>query len=92
MNKKEVLKTAIDDFRKKYIHQLEINMDVAIEIRDNEEATSRDRNEAIKTISRMLGALQPDRQTTQKDAVKAVTLSDEEQSEIDAQIDAILKK
>ena len=73
-------KQAIDAFRKKHIKELETNMAVAVSIRDDVEASPRDRNEAIKTISRMLGALQPDRQVQarKEDAVPKLTKDDQE--------------
>ena len=61
MDKKKELQTAITDFRKKYIGELEKCLKVAMEVRDDPSASHRDRNEAVKTISRLLGSLQPER-------------------------------
>ena len=74
MDKKKELQTAITDFRKKYIGELEKCLTVAMEVRDDSTASHRDRNEAVKTISRLLGSLQPERiappqkQTSAKEA------------------------
>lgn len=61
---KEELKT----FRSTYVAELYKCMDAAIEIRDDKKASDRDRNEAIKTISRLLSALQPDKTEAKADS------------------------
>jgi len=89
--KKDTLtKQAIDAFRKKHIKELETNMAVAVSIRDDVEASPRDRNEAIKTISRMLGALQPDRQTLAKKTSDVPELTADDQADIAQHIKEVL--
>jgi hypothetical protein len=59
---KQAYKDAVTEFRKKYYKkEMEDCLKIAKQIRDNTKASSRDRNEAIKTIARMVGGLTPDR-------------------------------
>ena len=92
MDKKKELQTAITDFRKKYIGELEKCLKVAMEVRDDPSASHRDRNEAVKTISRLLGSLQPERIAPAKSDAKSNTpsLSEAEQEEIERQITEVL--
>ena len=92
VDKKKELQAAITDFRKKYIGELETNLMVAMEIRDDTKASPRDRNEAVKTISRLLGSLQPERIAPAKSDAKSNTpsLSEAEQEEIERQITEVL--
>jgi len=92
MDKKKELQQAITDFRKKYIGELETNLMVAMEIRDNPEASPRDRNEAVKTISRLLGSLQPERIAPAKSEGRSngPTITEEEEEEIKRQIAEVL--
>lgn len=55
------MKEALAEWRAKHIDQWEKNLQVAIAIRDDPDASNKDKNEAIKIISRMLGILQPER-------------------------------
>ena len=64
--KQKVLKEALAEWRAKHIDQWEKNLEVAMAIRDDPDASNRDRNEAIKIISRLLGILQPEKQTTKE--------------------------
>ena len=92
MDKKKELQTAITDFRKKYIGELEKCLEVAIEVRDNKDATPRDRNEAVKTISRLLGSLQPERiaPPTKKASAKEAELPKAKQELIRQKVEAML--
>ena len=92
MDKKKELQTAITDFRKKYIHELERCLEVAVEVRDNIEASPRDRNEAVKTISRLLGSLQPERimPPTKQTSAKEAELPAEMEEEIRQMIETDL--
>jgi len=58
---KKAQQEALADFRKKHFKEMEINLKVAKSIRDNPDAIAKDRNEAIKIISRMLGSLVPEK-------------------------------
>lgn len=57
---KQAHKEALREFRTKHFAEMEKNLKVAKSIRDSKEAKDKDKNEAIKIISRMLGTLQPD--------------------------------
>ena len=63
-------KEALADFRAKYFHELGNSLNVAIAIRDNPDASDKDRNEANKFIARLLDALAPERQTSQAQKIK----------------------
>ena len=69
--KQKVLKEALAEWRAKHSDQWEKNLQVAMAIRDDPDASNRDKNEAIKIISRMLGILQPEKQTTKEKKEKA---------------------
>ena len=69
-DKKKAHKEALDEFRRKHMGELESNLQVLIGIRDDPEATDRNKIEAIKAIARMLSALQPDRQVAKTEVKK----------------------
>ena len=77
-------------WRKKHFAELEKNLTTAISVRDNTDATDRDRNEAIKTISRLLGGLQSDRVQAGKDPRDTKPFTDTEEAEIQARVKSIL--
>lgn len=54
---KEQMEQSLAEWREAHWGELDTCLKVAKSIRDNEQASPRDRNEAIKTITRMLGAL-----------------------------------
>ena len=54
-------KSYLKQFREDNIGELDTCLKVACTIRDSKVASSRDKNEAIKIIARLLSALQPDR-------------------------------
>ena len=83
-------KNALKEWREKHFKELEINLTVAKTIRDNGDATSKDRNEAIKTISRLLGALQPERTSQKNVTAKKVELPKEVLEDIDSKIEALV--
>jgi len=57
---------AIVAFREKHFKtEMETNLKVAQSVRDSKTAKDKDRIDAIKTIARMVGGLQPERATTQ---------------------------
>lgn len=65
--------SALVEFRKKYmIEEMEANLQVCKEIRDNSESKDKDRIEASKLISRMMHGLQPDKTATAKATAKQV--------------------
>ena len=69
---------------------MERNMKVEISIRDNEKNLAKDRNEAVKIISRMLSALQPDKsdssKSAQQQAQKVEALTDSEMADIERRL------
>lgn len=72
-------------FREKYMGELEACIQVAISIRDNPESKDKDRVDAIKTVSRLLGALAPEKVTQKAETVtprKERELSKEEKEEL----------
>ena len=58
---KKAYQQALAEFRDKYFKEMKKNLDVLIKIRDDSKAKAKDRNEAVKIISRMLGTLTPDK-------------------------------
>ena len=92
MDKKKELQQAITDFRKKHVGELEKCLEVAVEVRDDKGASPRDRNEAVKTISRLLGSLQPERIAPAKSEGRSngPTITEEEEEEIKRQIAEVL--
>lgn len=85
---------ALVEFRKKHMmKELEANLKVWREIRDNPKATDKNRIEAGKAIARQLGSLQPDKETSKpKEASKKEVISEKEQAEIDKRLDKILNR
>lgn len=63
-----------------------------MEVRDDKKALSRDRNEAVKTISRLLGSLQPERimPPTKQTSAKEAELPAEMEEEIRQMIETDL--
>jgi len=59
-------KDIISSWREANIDELDANLRVWKSIRDDTEATDKDRIEAAKSISRQLGALSPDRTVAPK--------------------------
>lgn len=47
----------LSEWREKHFEELDANMRVATEIRDNPDSSARDKNEAIKAIARMMGIM-----------------------------------
>jgi len=87
---KKAQQEALADFRKKHFKEMEINLKVAKSIRDNPDAIAKDRNEAIKIISRMLGSLVPEKiepkaRATPTDKQKQLTAKEK------AEVDSLLK-
>jgi len=58
---KKAQQEVLADFRKKHFKEMEINLQVAKSIRDNPNEAAKNRNEAVKIISRMLGSLVPEK-------------------------------
>ena len=61
MNKDKIYKEAIAEWRRKHFKEMETNITIAIDIRDDTDQKAKDRIDAIKTISRMLGTLAPEK-------------------------------
>ena len=79
---------ALNEWRRRHWHELDLSMAVLVSIRDDS-LIAKDRIEAIKGITRMLGALS-NRPTdsakplTDPTAKKAVVMSDEEAEDVKA--------
>jgi hypothetical protein len=71
---KQLDNKALGEWREKHFHELDDCLKVSAEIRDNSEASPRERNTAIRNIASMLGAL------TEKSAPQA----QKKQARIDA--------
>ena len=56
--------TTLREFREKHFKELDENIRVWKSIRDDEEATDKDKSEAAKNIQRSLGGLSPDKATS----------------------------
>ena len=76
---------AIQDFREEHLGELKKSMAAAIKIRDDPDSTARDKNEAIKIIARLLGALTPEKVDSPKaaEAKDRIVLSAEEMADLD---------
>ena len=70
MSKDTAYKETLAEWRVKHFSEMQTNMKIAKEIRDDTEAKSKDRIDAIKTISRMLGTLAPEKIEKKETAVK----------------------
>jgi len=70
MSKDKVYKETLAEWRKKHFTEMQTNMEIAKEIRDDSEAKAKDRIDAIKTISRMLGTLAPEKIEKKEAVVK----------------------
>ena len=81
-------KKKLDEFRIKHFCELESNIEIAKQIRDNPETSAKDRMEAIKYIGRNLSALAPDRVSDTSNRPNTVSnlldtkLSKEEEGEL----------
>ncbi len=91
MNKNTAYKETLAEFRKRNFKEMEINLKIAKEVRDDQDAKHKDRIDAIKTISRMLGTLAPEKiekkETPQKEAV---SFTKAEQESIEKRLKATL--
>lgn len=91
MNKDKIYKEAIADWRRKHFKEMETNITIAIDIRDDTDQKAKDRIDAIKTISRMLGTLAPEKIEKREVAQKKETpFSKSEKKELDARLKATL--
>jgi hypothetical protein len=87
---KKAQQEALAAFRKKHFKEMEINLKVAKSIRDNVKEAAKNRNEAVKIISRMLGSLVPEKiepktKATPTDKQKQLTAKEK------AEVDSLLK-
>ena len=84
---KKAQQEALAAFRKKHFQEMEINLQVAKSIRDDPEKAAKNRNEAVKIISRMLGSLVPEKIEPKAKATptkKDKELTPKEKAEIDS--------
>lgn len=87
---KKAQQEALADFRKKHFKEMEKNLEVARSIRDNPDEAAKNRNEAVKIISRMLGSLVPEKiepKSTAPPAAKERQLTKEEIADLNKQLD-----
>lgn len=61
MNKDKAYKETLAEWRKKHFKQMDRNLEINIQIRDDPNEKAKDRIDASKTISRMLGTLAPEK-------------------------------
>lgn len=61
MKQDKAYKEMLAEWRRKHFSEMEENIKINIEIRDNPEEKAKDRIDASKTISRMLGTLAPEK-------------------------------
>ena len=83
---------ALGEWREKHFHELDDCLAVSAEIRDNPEASPRERNTAIRNIASMLGALTEKAapQAQKKQArIDAPVVPDAIQDELDTLIDGL---
>ena len=83
---KEGYKQAVRNFRERYQFEMENNLRVLVEIRDDKESGPKNRSDAAYRIARMLGGLATDRvEPTKDDAMDFddLKLSPEEQAEME---------
>ena len=68
MSKDKVYKETLAEWRREHFSEMDRNLTINIQIRDDPEQKAKDRIDASKTISRMLGTLAPEK-IEKKDAV-----------------------
>lgn len=82
---------ALADFREKHFHELEECLRVSAEIRDDPEASPRERNTAIRNIAAMLGALTEKSSVSQQAKAKVRIDAPEHDANKD-ELEAILRE
>jgi len=91
-DEKKKLDNDLASWRKQHFKELEDNLTMAKQIRDDPEASNRDINEAIKTINALLG-VRPDRVDEGKKSVRELNpFTKDEQDDINERVKAILKE
>ena len=70
MNKDKAYKETLAEWRKKHFKEMDRNLEINIQIRDDPNEKAKDRIDASKTISRMLGTLAPEKIEKKEAAVK----------------------
>lgn len=84
-------KERLAEWRQKHFAEMKTNLEIAKEIRDDSTAKAKDRIDAIKTISRMLGTLAPEKIEKRADKPKKESpLTEAENQEINDKFSAIL--
>ena len=91
MSKAKEYKETLAEWRKKHFIEMKTNLDIAKQIRDDPGAKAKDRIDAIKTISRMLGTLAPEKiEKREAVAKKESPFTDAETKDIDDRFSKIL--
>jgi len=70
MSKNKVYKETLAEWRRKHFEQMDKNLAINIQIRDDPNEKAKDRIDASKTISRMLGTLAPEKIEKKEATVK----------------------
>jgi len=70
MSKDKVYKETLAEWRRKHFKEMDRNLEINIQIRDDPNEKAKDRIDASKTISRMLGTLAPEKIEKKEAAVK----------------------
>lgn len=84
MSKDKLYKETLAEWRRKHFKEMDINLKINKEIRDNPEEKAKDRIDASKTIARMLGTLAPEKiekKETEKKQESSFTASEEKKIE-----------
>ncbi len=84
-------KSSLREWREKHQGEMQKNLDTLIAIRDDTEATDKDRIEASKNISRILGGLAPER-GSKSSSVSSASATEQLTPEEDKMLDDILGK
>ena len=91
MKKEQAYKEAIAEWRRKHFNEMQTNMEIAKAIRDDKDAKAKDRIDAIKTISRMLGTLAPEKIEKKETVAKKETpFTKAEEKELDDRLSSVL--
>lgn len=70
MSRDKLYKETLAEWRRKHFKEMDANLKINIEIRDNTNEKAKDRIDASKTIARMLGTLAPEKIEKKEPTVK----------------------
>jgi len=81
----------LNEWRRTHFAELDANLAVARLIRDDPQASNRDRNEAVKSIARMMGIMgneRPKESVSSKDKAERTELTAAESAELERLLNA----